>query len=897
MALAALPLPRIGGRPLTAYLHPVLATVGDRLTRRGVFRGAVFAPASLAHRMDLPGDLVNYRSVAVPTPDGRSTVGLMVNDREKVACAALLTFGSAMLLEGSTEQGMRLDDWEAVMEGFCADGAGVSRWQLLARTAPDVVNVASRHAREHAVVRTGPAWQATQELIAQAAPAAQRHEVYLVVAFDLRALGDEITALSEGSSRDEAVGVVVLERLLDLERGITEARIASRGWLRPGQYAALIHTQFDPESLPLHDVLAGADHDLDPRLAGPAATERAWKSFRHDSAVSRTVWVHELPKRPVPDELALRAGARSQSGLRRTLSLVAEPLGEVKAQSSAERQALRAESSAAERRKLGRPTTAQAAEGGAGRGRPGRGAGRRRRGVPLPPVPDGDRAGRENPDPAGAFRAAPADPGPLPVHRALRRAGPGVLRRGPAAGPRPVPDARGGRGMTTTQRTIPPPSRAAAVGALPGVSVPGEVARRLAERDAAAAAAAAQAQAEREQRRMERLTRGAGLDRRGGKGVGAGRLWGRMRLQAHTAPSRMLKGIYPWIMDPGLGVPGAYVGQDLFSQASFLFDPFELYAAGVISSPNMALVGEIGAGKSALMKSLILRLLVFGISFSWVQVKPEYEDLCKTLGVQPLRIGPGQLVRLNPLAEVRRHPEQNDVEHRAGNRSRRIALLEGLLQVALRRGMRPVERSVIGWALDAATGADDNTNGGRLAPVSLPSLLGQLVNPDPVGAPRHRPRPGRGGPGRPGAGRAPGVGGAGHRVAVGDVRLHRRPQHRVRLPGGGHRCRPEPGAAQRDADRAVDGVRAVGDGSRADAPRRPPPARRVRRGVDGDAVPAAAAPLPGTVETVPAVRDRELDRVPPVHRPGRHRRRRQRNPQPGNRSAGGHRHQDRLPAG
>ena len=294
---------------MTAYLHPVLATVGDRLTRRGVFRGAVFSPASLAHRMDLPGDLVNYRSVAVPTPDGRSSVGLMVNDREKVACAALLTFGSAMLLEGSTEQGMRLDDWEAVMEGFCADGAGVSRWQLLARTAPDVVNVASRHAREHAVVRTGPAWQATQELIAQAAPAAQRHEVYLIVAFDLRALGDEIASLSEGSSRDEAIGVVVLERLLDLERGITEARIESRGWLRPGQYAALIHTQFDPESLPLHDVLAGQDHDLDPRLAGPSATERAWKSFRHDSAVSRTVWVHELPEAAGRDELAL-PGAR-----------------------------------------------------------------------------------------------------------------------------------------------------------------------------------------------------------------------------------------------------------------------------------------------------------------------------------------------------------------------------------------------------------------------------------------------------------------------------------------------------------------------------------------------------------------------------------------------------------
>jgi len=84
----------------------------------------------------------------------------------------------------------------------------------------------------------------------------------------------------------------VLERLPDLERGVRDAQITTKGWLRPGQYAAVLKTQFDPESLPLHDILGGQLSELDPRLAGPAATERSWKSFRHDSAVSRTVWVH-----------------------------------------------------------------------------------------------------------------------------------------------------------------------------------------------------------------------------------------------------------------------------------------------------------------------------------------------------------------------------------------------------------------------------------------------------------------------------------------------------------------------------------------------------------------------------------------------------------------------------
>jgi hypothetical protein len=263
---------------------------------------------------------------------------------------------------------------------------------------------------------------------------------------------------------------------------------------------------------------------------------------------------------------------------------------------------------------------------------------------------------------------------------------------------------------------------------VPGVSVPREVQRRVAQRQAAAAAAAAQAQQKAAQRRLEQLVQGTSRNRRGAKGQASGRLWGRMRMQPHTAPSRMLKAIYPWIMDPGLGVPGAYIGSDLMSMASFLFDPFELYAAGVISSPNISLIGEIGCGKSALMKSVILRLLVFGISFSWVQVKPEYEPLMALLGVEPLRLGPGQTVRMNPLVEVRRHPGQNDQEFMAGNRSRRLELLDGILEVSLRRPLLPVERSVLEWALDAATGADDPANA-ALTPVSLPSLLQQLVNP------------------------------------------------------------------------------------------------------------------------------------------------------------------------
>ncbi|UVS77331.1 ATP-binding protein [Actinokineospora sp. UTMC 2448] len=167
------------------------------------------------------------------------------------------------------------------------------------------------------------------------------------------------------------------------------------------------------------------------------------------------------------------------------------------------------------------------------------------------------------------------------------------------------------------------------------------------------------------------------IDRHGARGVGAGRLAHRMRLPAHTASSEVLKTWYPWVMDPGLAVPGAYAGVDLYSQASFLFDPWALYAAGAITSPNGLIIGEIGSGKSSLMKCLILRFLAAGIPFSWVDVKDECSDLARAVGVEPLRLGPGLRVRLNPLAGHRRHISQTDAEWRAAVKTRRLSLLEG----------------------------------------------------------------------------------------------------------------------------------------------------------------------------------------------------------------------------
>lgn len=230
-----------------------------------------------------------------------------------------------------------------------------------------------------------------------------------------------------------------------------------------------------------------------------------------------------------------------------------------------------------------------------------------------------------------------------------------------------------------------------------------------------------------ERRDRRRGEEGPRRDRYGAHGPGSGRLAHRMRLPAHTASSGVLRTWYPWIMDPGLGVPGAYIGIDLYSRASFLFDPWELYAAGAITSPNGLIIGEIGSGKSALMKSLIVRFLAAGIPFSWVDIKDEYTQLAHHLGVEPLRLGPGLGVRLNPLAAHRRHPRQSEIEWRGAVKARRLALLEGLIHVRLDRALSMTERTAIELALDTCTGQLAGSARGELAPASLPGVVAQLT--------------------------------------------------------------------------------------------------------------------------------------------------------------------------
>src|SRR3546814_15004579 len=82
--------------------------------------------------------------------------------------------------------------------------------------------------------------------------------------------------------------------------------------------------------------------------------------------------------------------------------------------------------------------------------------------------------------------------------------------------------------------------------------------------------------------------------------------------RSHQDTSATLAGAYPFLAEGGLGSDGVFVGQDLYSGSSFVYDPWVLYARGLITAPNVVLAGIVGSGKSSLAKSLYTRSIPFG---------------------------------------------------------------------------------------------------------------------------------------------------------------------------------------------------------------------------------------------------------------------------------------------
>lgn len=191
----------------------------------------------------------------------------------------------------------------------------------------------------------------------------------------------------------------------------------------------------------------------------------------------------------------------------------------------------------------------------------------------------------------------------------------------------------------------------------------------------------------------------------------------------HRGTTVELRALYPFVVAESLGVNGCYVGLEASGEL-FCFDPWECYARGKLTSPNMVVIGQIGRGKSAFVKSFLWRQRSFGRRSFVLDPKGEYASLAIACGETPLRLGPGLGLLLNPLdvgggARSARAAQVSNggVE---GHR-RRAELLGALLESSLARPLLPPERA----AADVALAAVEE----RVAVPTLPAVAEALLSP------------------------------------------------------------------------------------------------------------------------------------------------------------------------
>ncbi|MFC4245015.1 ATP-binding protein [Gryllotalpicola reticulitermitis] len=174
----------------------------------------------------------------------------------------------------------------------------------------------------------------------------------------------------------------------------------------------------------------------------------------------------------------------------------------------------------------------------------------------------------------------------------------------------------------------------------------------------------------------------------------------RLRLPAHQDTSAALRGLYPFLAEGGLGAEGIFVGQDLYSGASFVYDPWVLYQRGLITAPNLVLAGIVGSGKSALAKALYTRSIPFGRRvYVAADPKGEHTPIARLVGGQAIILGHGMNTRLNPLDEGTRPAGIDDTDWFAQVSARRRDLVGALCETVLGRPLSPVEHTAVDVAL------------------------------------------------------------------------------------------------------------------------------------------------------------------------------------------------------
>ncbi|MFC9817858.1 type VI secretion protein [Streptomyces virginiae] len=215
----------------------------------------------------------------------------------------------------------------------------------------------------------------------------------------------------------------------------------------------------------------------------------------------------------------------------------------------------------------------------------------------------------------------------------------------------------------------------------------------------------------------------------------AGRAASPVKSEAFRAHTGAAAGIFPFLHGASLPPIGVYIGWDTMTMQAFSAHPSGWVKEGLTTNPNIMITGVPGSGKSAHIKALGFRLMVLGMRLLIAgDVKGEYAQLCRHLGVEPVRLGPGLSGRLNPLdagplgADLDKISNPAELTARLKEiHRRRLTLLKALLELQLKRFLIPQEEECLDIAVREVTGELHGQS--TLATPTLPMVYAKLKDP------------------------------------------------------------------------------------------------------------------------------------------------------------------------
>ncbi|GAA3096949.1 hypothetical protein JOF29_006048 [Kribbella aluminosa] len=338
VACAVTAFGRFEGLPAYRWIVLRAAHMVRGLRKNQSYRANLLTPRRTGS-LQLPGESSPLRIL-----DTRSSIGAVHDPHRRRLIAVAKIEGPAHLLQNSDEQDRRVAAYGRMIAGLCQSNR-IARAQILERTIPDPGDGLGDWARKRGLDASSGAGGIYRDLLQHAAPAAARHETLFSFALNLDAVSKEVRKYGGGLAGAMAV--------LDSESRAFQTSFSAAGvagvWLNAGDLAASLRVAFDPAAT--RTVMG----QIDPADAAPLAVDAAWDHLRTDSSFHRVYVVTEWPRlRATPSFLS---PLLLRPGIRRTFSLVLQPVPIGKALRDARRHQVERVTDRSTRKRVGQMET------------------------------------------------------------------------------------------------------------------------------------------------------------------------------------------------------------------------------------------------------------------------------------------------------------------------------------------------------------------------------------------------------------------------------------------------------------------------------------------------------------------------------------------------------------